>query len=143
MLPSLVIKIERHRTLLPSPKLSVPLPPPQAPFLLRSSTQIRKWSRALQTGTASQTEFTVTHSKQVTEKFLTGARTAIRDTAKRREFFAISEFNRQIRKLGRTATGRKRSAVNCSNREKIQKRPRAFFVPAYLSPSWQPQGFPK
>jgi hypothetical protein len=34
--------------------------------------------RPLLTGTASQTEFALTHSKQTTEKFLTGARTHIK-----------------------------------------------------------------
>jgi hypothetical protein len=40
--------------------------------------QIYNWSRPLLTGFASQTECDVTHSKQTTEKFLTGARTHIR-----------------------------------------------------------------
>jgi len=38
----------------------------------------RKWSRPLLTGTAPQTEFSATYSKQTMEKFLTGARTHIR-----------------------------------------------------------------
>jgi hypothetical protein len=40
--------------------------------------QIYNWSRPLLTGSASQTECDVTHSKQTTGKFLTGARTHIR-----------------------------------------------------------------
>src|SRR5580704_5549081 len=137
MLPSLVIKIEQHRTLLSNSKISVPLEPPQAHFLLRSSTQIRTWSRPILTGTAPQTEFTATYSKQTMEKFLLGARTAIRDKSKNQEFFGNSKLNRQIRKLKRAVTHRKQSPVNCSNRQEIQKRSHAFFVPAYLSPSWQ------
>jgi hypothetical protein len=77
------------------------------------------------------------------EKFLTGAGTTIRATAKHRQFFGNSKLNRQIRELEHRVTHRKQSVVICSNRQKIQKRPRAFFVPAYLSPSWQPQGFPE
>jgi hypothetical protein len=42
--------------------------------------QICKWSRPLLTGSAPQTEFDVTYRKQTTEKFLTGARTHIRET---------------------------------------------------------------
>ena len=42
--------------------------------------QIHKWSRPLLTGSAPQTEFDVTYRKQTTEKFLTGARTHIRET---------------------------------------------------------------
>ena len=122
MLPSLVIKIEQHRTFLPNPKIAVPLPAPQAHFLLRSSTQIRKWSRPLLTGTAPQTEFTATYSKQTTEKFLTGARTAIRDKSKNQEFFGNSKLNRQIPELERHVKYRKQTAETCSNRQKLQKR---------------------
>src|SRR5580658_894983 len=43
--------------------------------LIRS--QFCKWSRPLLTGSASHSEFDVTHSKQTTGKFLTGARTHI------------------------------------------------------------------
>ena len=42
--------------------------------------QIYKWSRPLLTGTAPPTEFDVTYRKQTTGKFLTGARTHIRET---------------------------------------------------------------
>ena len=42
--------------------------------------QIYKWSRPLLTESALPTEFHVTHRKQTTEKFLTEARTHIRET---------------------------------------------------------------
>ena len=43
----------------------------------RATVAIPPCSRPFLTGSDSQTEFGVTHSKQTTEKFLTGARTAI------------------------------------------------------------------
>jgi len=46
----------------------------------RNLPQIRKWSRPLLTGSALQREFDLTYRKQTTEKFLTGARTHIRET---------------------------------------------------------------
>jgi len=111
------------------------------------------WSRPLLTGTASKTEFIATHSKQTTEEFLTGARTAIRETAKHQESFGDSKLNRQIAELKHTVSHRKQSAINCANRQKIQKRPHPFFVrfsnpgellsPAHLHPAPQPQDFPE
>jgi hypothetical protein len=50
------------------------------PVLPPSQLQIRKWSRPLLTESDSQTEFSLTYRKQTTEKFLTGARTHIRET---------------------------------------------------------------
>jgi hypothetical protein len=41
----------------------------------RLSLAKRPWLRPFLTGTAPQTEFVLTHSKQTTDKFLTGART--------------------------------------------------------------------
>jgi hypothetical protein len=78
----------------------------------------------------------------MTEKFLSGARKSIRETAEHQEFFRNSKLNRQIAELKHTVTRRKQPAVNGSNRQKIQKRPRAFFVPNF-SAAWQPQGFPE
>jgi hypothetical protein len=49
-------------------------------LLPQNLPQIRKWSRALLTGSALQTEFGLTYRKQTTEKFLTEARTHIRET---------------------------------------------------------------
>ena len=43
----------------------------------QDSVKISKWSRPLLTGSGSQSEFDITHSKQTAEKFLTGARTHI------------------------------------------------------------------
>ena len=88
MLPSLVIRIEQHRTLHPDAKISAPLPPPLAttPNQSRNNCQVPapsvpqicKWSRPLLIDSDPPIEFDVTHRKQKTEKFLTGARTHIR-----------------------------------------------------------------
>jgi hypothetical protein len=56
------------------------LPPRGIPVLPPSELQIHKWSRPLLIDSAPQTEFDVTRRKQTTEKFLTGARTHIRET---------------------------------------------------------------
>src|SRR6202034_1870158 len=57
-------------------------PPRRMPKSLTKMSQLSlpkcKWSRPLLTGTAPQTEFALTRSKQTTEKILTGARTHIR-----------------------------------------------------------------
>src|SRR5580704_10141027 len=56
------------------------LPPPRASTVSPSNlSQICKWSRPLLTGSAPQTEFGLTYRKQTAEKFLTGARTHIRE----------------------------------------------------------------
>src|ERR1700685_383426 len=55
--------------------------------------------RPFLTGSASQTEFAVTHSKQTTEKFLTGARTHIKRSTCRSIFpsFSSEHFPTQPR----------------------------------------------
>ena len=88
MLPSLVIKIEQHRTLHRDAKISAPLRPPFAtePNHSRNNSQvpprseppIYKWSRPLLPGSAQNIENDVTYRKQTTEKFLPGATTHIR-----------------------------------------------------------------
>ena len=56
------------------------LPSARATAILPSNlSQIYKWSRPLLTGSAPQTEFGLTYRKQTAEKFLTGARTHIRE----------------------------------------------------------------
>src|ERR1700735_5610837 len=47
--------------------------------LSRNSSRMRRRFSPFLTGSDSQTEIDVTHSKQTTEKFLTGARTHIKD----------------------------------------------------------------
>jgi hypothetical protein len=53
-----------------------------------SLPQICKWSRPLLIDSAPQTKFDVTYRKQTTEKFLTGARTHIRETRFAQHFHA-------------------------------------------------------
>jgi hypothetical protein len=57
------------------------VPSPRASTVSPSNLpQIPKWSRPLLTGSTPQTEFGLTYRKQTTEKFLTEARTHIRET---------------------------------------------------------------
>jgi hypothetical protein len=64
----------------PNRELSTNLSGRNSQLPLPNLPQIRKWSRPLLTGSALQTEFGLTYRKQTTEKFLTGARTHIRET---------------------------------------------------------------
>ena len=63
-----------------SPNFFGVLPARAIPVLPPSQLQIRKWSRPLLTESDPQTEFDLTYRKQTTEKFLTEARTHIRET---------------------------------------------------------------
>jgi hypothetical protein len=59
-----------------------------------SDPNFRKLTTFL-TGSASQTEFVVTHSKQITDEFLTGARTAFTVSQFRAEFRTESQAQRE------------------------------------------------
>jgi hypothetical protein len=84
--------------------------------LSRNSSQIQRRFSPFLTGSGPQTEFDVTHSKQTTEKFLTGTRTAIKparrgEPARRGGLFKIRHvhvahlFRGEAFGLGRHSTG--------------------------------------
>ena len=64
------------------------------------------------TGSAPQTEFVVTHSKQTTVEFLTGARTAIKDAQFRAEFRTELQARRKKESRSRDAAEQGKIPLN-------------------------------
>jgi hypothetical protein len=71
------------------------------------------------TGSASQTEFVVTHSKQTTDEFLTGARTAIKVSQFRAEFQPESQAQREPECRSRDAAEQGKLPLHTRNEKEL------------------------